>query len=655
MARSVTPPDDKALDLTALKRRFSESRDLTAEARRECDIDDDYVNSYQWTPEERRQLAMRRQPDSVYNYVRPAVYGMLGVLKQGRTDPRAFGRNPEDDQAADVATKVLRFDAEKNDFVNIRLDVAYDYLAKGVGAVIIEGDHSGQITLQQVRWEEFFYDPRSRRKDFQDARYKGVAKWVYADVIKRMWGDKAGDVDQAIDAAVGVSPLDPTFADRPATQMGSWYDRKLRRVMLVEMYYNDTGDWRRAVFYSDKMLEEGPSPYKDQFGKPACPIEAESCFVDRDNNRYGVVRDMRSPQDEINKRQSKLLHILNNRQVFAENELAMNTSAAEVRDEAARPDGVLPIGWKPVSMSDIAGGQTELLKNAIEFIQRQAPNPAILGRLGNEESGRAQLVRQQSGMTELAIVLGGIERWELRVYRQIWERNKQFRTAPEYIRITDDMGAAQYIGINQPVHGPAQVGIHPQTGMPAITRPIMGYKNKLAELDVDIILDIQPHNPNLEAEQFQALVDLRRDGVPIDPMLIIQASSLPDKTKIIQAMQQQAQQPNPQQQLQVAGMQAEVQLKQADATHRNAQANLLGVEAQHKAAQTQLTQVQTQNEAAAPHNAMFQAGLEAGMSQAQFEADHALQKQELVAKQLQQLGDWQQQNAALQAQKAANQ
>jgi hypothetical protein len=610
--------DDK-LTLQSLKLRFSEARDMTQDARREAEIDLDYMNGIQWTATERRKLALRKQPDLVFNRVRPAVYGMLGVLRQGKTDPRAFGRNPDDDDAADVATKVLQFLSEKSNFPALRIDGAEDYLASGVVGCIVEGTEDGKVPLTQIRFEEFFYDPRSRRRDFKDARYLGIAKWIYADTLKRMY-PKAEGVDDAIDAWDAAS-ADLSFHDRPMAQAGTWYDRKLRRVMLVEMYYNDGGEWQRALFYGGQLLEQGLSPYLDEDKKPSCPIEAQSCYIDRDNNRYGVIRDMRGPQDEINKRRSKLLHILTNQQVYAESEMALNADAETVRAEAGRPDGVLPIGWKPVSQKDLAAAQMELLQDAKAEIERQAPNPAILGRLGNEESGRAQLVRQQSGLTELAIVLGGIENWELRVYRQMWARAKQFWKAPDYVRVTDDAGAPQYIGINQPVHGPAMVGAHPETGMPTIHRPVMGYKNALGELDVDIVLDITPHNANLEAEQFQALVDLRRAGVPIDPMDIIAASSLPGKGKILQKMEQQAQQPNPMQQLQQAGAQAEVGLKQADAQHRQAQAEKLKAE-------TQKIAVDAHNAAGQPTNDMMKAGFMQGHMAAQDARNMALKKSE---------------------------
>jgi hypothetical protein len=624
LANSVTSASAADSELVSLRRRFSEARDMTAESRREAEIDHDYLHGYQWTPAERRALALRKQPDLVFNRVRPAVMGMLGVLKQGKTDPHAFGRGPEDDDAADTATKVLTFLADKGHFATIRMDGAEDYLSLGICGVIIEGTEEGKVPLTQIRWEEFFYDPRSRRKDFKDARYLGIAKWVYADSLKRMYPE-AKDVDSCIEQAGLMA--DPSFNDRPGAQSGTWYDRKLRRVMLVEMYYNDTGLWERCLFFSDQVLESGPSPYKDEDGKPCCPIEAQSCFVDRDNNRYGVIRDMRGPQDEVNKRRSKLLHRNNNQQVYAENEIALNASAETVRNEASRPDGVLPMGWKPVAAGSQSSIDMELLTEAKAEIERQAPNPAILGRQGDGESGRAHLVRQQAGMTELAVVLGGIESWELRVYRQMWARAKQFWKAPDYVRVTDDAGSPQFVGINQPVHGPAQVGMDPATGQAMIHRPVLGYKNSLAELDVDITLDIAPHSANVEAEQFALLCDLRAKGVPIDPILLIKMSSLPGKSKIIQAMEEQSQQPNPQAQLQQADMQAGIADKQASAAHKGAQA-------QHLAAMAQKVHVDTVNAAQEPHNAMFQAGIMAGMQQNQFQQDHALAKQELVATQL---------------------
>jgi hypothetical protein len=107
--------------------------------------------------------------------------------------------------------------------------------------------------------------------------------------------------------------------------------------MVVEIYHRDGTGWNRCVFHAGGILEAGPSPYTDEKGKTECPIVAQSCYVDRENNRMGVGRDLRSPQDEFNKRRSKLLHETNNRQMQAMpnemGQMALGTDADLVRQK----------------------------------------------------------------------------------------------------------------------------------------------------------------------------------------------------------------------------------------------------------------------------------------------------------------------------------
>jgi len=566
--------EDTVSSLERYKKMFAESRDLGQQMRKESEIDDDYFHGYQWTAEERRILRERKQPDHVFNRIRPAVLGTLGVIKQGRTDPRAYPRNPQDEDSAEVASKVLRYIADEQQWDDKRIRGGQDYLISGWTAIEIGVDASKRITAEAISWEEFFFDQRSRREDFTDARFMGVARWVYAD-------DLAAQFEIEPDKIAGVfeEALSDTFEDRPKDAQSNWVDRRQRRVLAVMMYHRHGAEWRRCLFYAGGILEEGPSPYVDGDGNPACGIEAQACFVDRENNRYGIVRDMRGPQDEINKRRSKLLNLLNNRQVQASNELAMNTDADEVRKEASRPDGVLPVGWQPVALNDLTGGQFSLLQEAKDEIERYGPNPAVLGRSGESSSGRAQLVRQQAGLTELTVIFGGLEQWELRVYRAMWSRARQFWDEPQFIRITDDDGAAEFVGINQPINGPAQVIMDPATGMPTIMPTVLGYENQLAELDVDITLDTVPDTANIAQEQFQALVDLARSGVQIPPQILIEASSLPKKREIIEKMsgdseegQQAAQEAAQAKEMAMAGQMAEIEETKSKAAKNNADA-----------------------------------------------------------------------------------
>ena len=586
MTEQEQPEGPKAPEIAELRAMYRDAMDLTEFARRQAEIDDDYYNGNQLTREEKAELSKRGQPDIVINRVRPAVNGTLGVLKAGSTDPRAYPRTPKDEDSADIATKVLQFIADRNRFDDLKISVARDYLIRGTCAAIVEADEDLQITMQEISSEEFFADPRSRREDFSDARYMGIAKWQYADDVIRMYPDAKTDVEGSLSDSGAL--IDDLNQDRPqdASSTVSWVDKKKRRVMVVEMYHREGSEWRRCVFHSGGTLAYGVSPYLDDKKRPCNPIVAQSCYIDRDNNRYGIVRDMRGPQDEINKRRSKLLHLINASQIQAVDPSAVEVDSNTARKEAARPDGVIPYGWQKVPTTDMAAGQANLLVEAKMEIERIGPNPAVLGREGENASGRANLVRQQAGLTEQAIVYGGVEVWELRAYEQMWNRARQFWTAPQYIRITDDEGAPQFVGINQPqmAQGPDGQPMADMTGQPIV----LGYENALAEMDVDIILDTTPDTANMAAEQFAVMAELAKvygpQAVPFEMML--QLSSIPGKREIMDKMKAKADE----------GGQAQQQVVQLQQQMVELEAALKQAEIANKQANTELTQAKTETE-----------------------------------------------------------
>lgn len=163
------------------------------------------------------------------------------------------------------------------------------------------------------------------------------------------------------------------------------------------------------------------------------------------------------------------------------------------------------------------------------------------------------MVRQESGMTELGPLFANFEQFNLDVYRQIWNRIKQFWTAEKWVRVTDNEKNVQFIGLNQPLTaGQKVLDIAKQRGMqvtpemlaqlkadPRMSQ-VVGVKNNLAEMDIDIIVDSVPAAANLQAEQFAQLMGIApamaQAGKPIPIEAIIRASGLRDKDKIIEAI-----------------------------------------------------------------------------------------------------------------------
>jgi hypothetical protein len=529
-------------DLAQLKRLYQEARDNTDTARREAELCFDYYDNKQWTSEQIRALRKRKQPEIWVNRIAPAVNGILGVLEQGQADPRAFPRNEEDQDASEVATDSLRYAADNARWQRTKLAAAKTYLVGGVAAVIVEVNEDGDPFPRLIRNGEFLYDPHSRDPDFEDARFMGVAKWMYVDQVRQMYPEADIDPDS-------ITPTTVSFDDEDKPQTG-WTDPKRNRVLVIEMYI-EKGGWHKVCFYGGGILDVRPSEYMDEKGRPTNPIVAQSCFVDRDNGRYGIVKAMVPIQDEINMSRSRALHLLNSRRVQITDPAGPDTDANLIREEAARPDGVLPYGVQAADNGDLSAGQWNRMVEAKSELERMGPNPAVLGREGASASGRSHLVRQQAGLTELTPVLGGIEDLELRVYRQMWMRIKQFWQGPKTVRVTDDIGAAKFLMVNEPVvqEMPAIV-MGPNGPTIGVQQQVVEVKNRPAEMDMDIIIDSTPDTVNVQAEQFAELVKLAQvygpQEVPFDDLL--EASNLPKKRELIEkreARKQEAAQAQP--------------------------------------------------------------------------------------------------------------
>lgn len=552
-------------------------------------------------------LASRNQPQIYTNRIRPAVNGILGVLDQSRSDPQAYPRNPQDQDSADVVTKVLRFAADKCDFGGVKLNVAENHLIEGSGAVIVEMD-GDDITPTQIRWEEFYYDPYSRRNDFLDARYMGVAKWVDAEMIRKRYPDRLNEIGDPMNPS-GETMWSETFEDRGDQGLG-WINSKRRRVLLCEEYALEEKGWSRLVYIAGGVLEYGPSPYLDEKQRPSNPIEATSCYVDLDNGRYGIVDDMMPIQDEVNASRSRSLHLMNSRQITVDpTSIAATVDTETLRVEAAKADGVLPPGATINQTSDMT--QANILRNqeAKGEIERMGPTPAVLGRQeAGGQSGRARLVSQQAGLTELARPLGRLNDWELRVYKQIWNRAKQFWTDEMFIRITDDVRAPEWLKVNevvgqQPAIVPQQDPTTGEVTTQVVMQPVVN--NRLAEMDVDIILDTVQDTATLAQEVWAELVQLVGQTGGLEAVyspafeLMIEASPIADKTRILELIKKgrEEQQQNQVQQLtqQVQQLTQALQQKQvvdqaqvaADVQHKTGQANLANAKAQQIGVETE--------------------------------------------------------------------
>jgi hypothetical protein len=547
-------------DLAEMVRQFEESEEATRPSRDKAERDRDYYDEKQWTADETAKLEARGQPAITYNRIKRKVNSMMGLEKQTRKDPKAFPRNPDDEAAAQAATDAIRYVCEDSRWDDKRSQAGKELAIEGTCAIMVGGKRVKQgidPDIRRISWDRFYHDPHSSEFDFADAAYMGVVIWMDLDKAVAKYPD-AKDVLESTWAAARDSE---TYDDKPKHQL--WADHKRRRVRICEHYYITSEGWMFCMFSKGGfVVKPQQSPYLGEDEQPECPIKAVSLYIDRDNNRYGEVRTMIGPQDEINKRRSKALHLITQRQVRVSPNVQLDAQA--VRKELSRPDGVFvgdPGDVEILPTNDMAAANLQLLQEAKAEIDLLGPNAALGGKNETDMSGRAILAQQQGGMVEAATYLDCLRVLSLAVYRSVWCRIRQYWDGERWVRVTDNEQNLRFVGINRQVTAlqamAEQMGVTKENAaqieqeQPEVAEQLRAFSqdpraqevvkidNAVAELDVDILVDEGIDSPTIAAEEFDSLLKMAGTGmVQIPADVLIEASSLRNKARLLEMMKQ---------------------------------------------------------------------------------------------------------------------
>lgn len=540
MEDNLEQSDSTTVDLTVLIDWFQESEDQTSGSRLLMDRDVDYYDGKQLSAEEIAALKKRKQPPIVNNLIKPSIDYLAGVEKQQRVDPIARGRTPDSEPAAYAATQALRFVIDNVNYDYIRSHVWKSLLKPGMGGCkvsAIEKRGQMEVEIEYFEYDRFFFDAHSSRGDFEDARYMGIVVWMDENMGVARFGPEFQEI---FDGAMQTRDTTVNYDDKPDI----WINRQRRRVRVIEIYYLNDGVWHEAIYTKGGSIVNHVSPYLDEDGQPHNPIIAQSAYVDRENNRYGQIREMIDMQDDVNKRRSKATHLLNSRQVIAEKGAVDNPAAT--KKALAQPDALIEVnrGYQ-FDINGNAGlevGQFQLMQNAEQALAKNDLKTAMVGT--NSQSGVAKQSQQQAAFVEVGDLLDNLRHFDVRVFRAVWARIKQVWDAPRWIRVTDDPNNVQFMGLNVPQQD--QFG------------NVVAVENPVAEMDVDFTIEDAPDVVSLAAEEFQTFANLLPTLIQSPPQWAKIALSLApnfrskqEALKMIEGMieqQQQPPQPDPMQQ-----------------------------------------------------------------------------------------------------------
>jgi hypothetical protein len=576
--------DDELLRFAKARfqRDFDEKRKWIEEDKK---LTDDFYDGNQWTTEELEILEKRGQPPVVINRIKPKVDSMVGMEIGMPVDTRPYNRGANDFSTAKFVAEGVRLIEQRNEFDIIESMVFKDQAINGLGwykTGIFWDGLDAEFKILHLDNEDVFEDCNSKKNDLSDAKQVSESKWMTLEDAQELWPDKAEELEAFITEPASLTDhtTDPLIQKKPdqydlKTESGyvntHFCDKKQRRIRVTEMEFRtpyretfmaapelgtiklsggeaewkkaqesfpDAHKWEQLCYRLHRVLFTWNCILEKKFNVAEYDKDGLFSYVpavafrerQKKNRFIGFVHQMLDPQREVNKRRSKMLHILNTNQVIMEDGAVDDIELT--RKEMARPDGVIKtkgpqFRFEINKQNDVAQSHFALLQESKTEIDQVGVRGEIEGQ-SKATSGRDFELRTQQAIQSLREVLNNLRAARRQVFLRAINFMQEFWTDEMFIKITDDP-EAEGITLNKKV-------IDPNTGQETIV-------NDLSVGKYDIIVDEAPETLNLESEIFEHLLKLgeiaAKQGQQVPLEMIIEASPLPNKQKLLQHLQKQ--------------------------------------------------------------------------------------------------------------------
>lgn len=563
--------------LGVLRERFKNAISVEREWRDAAREDIAFYGGVQWSAADKASMEQKKRPCLTINKIRPLLNLLSGYQRLNRYDPEFLPRTAGDLEKVKVARGVTKYLLDDTQFESVESKAALRAWITGRGwyhTYWKKDWFTGEsnICIENVSPFDIYLDPECTQADLSDAEFLCHAKWVSKEKVKRVYPEAAewvdavisqyGDQDEELEH-IGTEPLWYSTDFQKVRLVTEWYrhyeqktvyilpsgdeiPEKLADEVIKEIARKQTknvSSIRFASFLGDLLLEDSESPY--QHGRfPYVLVPAY--WLGEGDMPSGVVRDLKDPQRELNKRRSQLTHILNvmaNRGWKVQKGTMTDDQRSRLENMGSIPGIVIEYsGEKPpqefaTDQIPSAFFQTDV-QNTNDLREISGINEAMLGTAPASQSGRAKELDQRQAVTHITLLFDEMRGAKIRLMRQLWGRSsapgliQQFYTEPKIFRILNDSGQPEFIGVNQP----APQGVDPLTG-----QAIMEVVNDLSTFDFDVIITDTPATPSQRTAAFYALLEMAKVGVPVPPDMILEASDIPQKeemkTRLIQAQQ----------------------------------------------------------------------------------------------------------------------
>ena len=603
---------NKAEELTLAKQQwdcYTRARDHGheeyVEMAQKCDA---YYRGQQWDDFDMQQLDDQGRPALTINTILPTINAVLGEQSTKKADIQFKPRGGGNQEVADVLTMVYQQIADNNKLDWIENQVFSDGLIQDRGWFDVRIDFSdhirGEVRIESKDPLDILIDPDAKHYDPRTWNEIFETKWMSLDEIEEVYGQDKADKLRILaetGTTLGADSMEyeeERYGDTDEHNYGQQFPgdpdnaRMLRSIRVIErqyyrlkecMFYLDpvTGDMREVPYnWSKKKREQ----FADQFGldilektvrKVRWTVTADTVVLFDDWSPYkhftlvpyfpyfrrgkpfGMVRNLLSPQEQLNKITSQELHIVNttaNSGWIVENGSLSGMTADDLEEHGAETGLVLEFnrGSTPpakIPPNQIPTGLDRLgQKAAANIKQISGITDAMLGMDSAEVSGVAIQQKQNRGSTLLQVPLTNLAKTRQYLAESILDLVQSFYTEERIIQVTDE---------EDPYKPRKSMRVNQMT-------PEGQVVNDLQLGEYDVVVSQAPARDNFDEMQFAEAISLRQVGVPIPDDMIVEYSHMSRKADIADRIRkQQGTAPPTQEQIEMQKFQMESQIRAA--------------------------------------------------------------------------------------------
>lgn len=600
-SRLLSDADQAAADNWAQYTRLRDSGHLDYVTRaNECD---NYYQGEQWDEADKAKLDAEGRPSLTINEILPTVNTVLGEQVAKRASIRYQPRKNGSGAVATVMTKVAMQVLQNNEFEYKESEVFADGLVAERGYYDIRmgyEDHVlGDIVIRSLNPREVLIDADAESYDPKEWRQVITTRWMSLDDVQAYYGKDKAEKLRGI-AGSGATVDHDSIRFRRETTFGDtddWLDRfgssdpearAIRNVRVIERQHcRLTHAWHFVTTAGDLRVvpqtwdEERAAAFAQEYGlelvrklikKVRWTVSADRILLHdewspyrtftivpyfpyfRRGRPFGLVTNLRSPQEQLNKLSSQELHIVNttaNSGWVVEHGSLVGMTEDELVAKGAETGLVLSVApGKPFPVKI----QPNTIPSGLDRISLKAQNnirsisgvsEAFMGFDTPEISGVALENKERRGQIQLQKPLDNLARTRRMIGVKILELMQQFYTEERTIQITNEWAPGQ-----------------PEEEVTLNQRTADGVVNDLTLGEYGLVVQTMPAHATFDDLVFGEAMTLRNTGIQIPDHHIVKYSHLPNREELSVelARMQGFGEPTPEEQ-EMASIQRELQLR----------------------------------------------------------------------------------------------